>query len=311
MKKALIISVFLHLLLFSFLLFDFEKPQPKISSTLHVDFVSIGPKTAAPKITKKPAAAPQSENNDSSKIEISKIKKTIEKEEKKPEPKPKEDPKPVVVEKQKDKNIEPDQKKERSEKDVKKEKKIALDKVKKKEIIKKKESEKKKNPKEKTKETKKDKSKKEDKSKKVIKKKTLSKAHVDLDEHIKSSKKIDQMMDSLIEGEDGVDADEVATQVTASEVDAIIQTLYKCWHVPGGIRGASNMTVPVEIWVDKEGNITKHKVCISPTSPEMAAAIKSAERAVSDPRCQPLPIPQKKYDQFKNMIIDFNPKNMF
>jgi hypothetical protein len=40
-------------------------------------------------------------------------------------------------------------------------------------------------------------------------------------------------------------------------------------------------------------------------------AAESARRAVLDPRCSPLPIPQDKYEMFKEFIFNFDPKEMF
>ena len=298
MKKSLIFSVLLHIILLGFLVVDWPFSK-KVSHPpmIQVDFVKVGPKTAAPKITKNPAAAPPSDSKKKEKKKIAKPKKMIQKEEI-PE---------VAVEENKPK---------KEVKDVKKPKEKIPDLKKNKEIEKKKEPKKIKNEAKKNKKIQEEEKREErkkplkDVKKSKKKNKALNKAHVDLDQEDQSSRKLDKIMDSIVEGEDGVDAEEVSQEVTASEMDAIKQTLSRCWHVPGGIRGAADMAIPVEIWVDADGKITHHKVHAQASSPEMSAAIKSAERAVSDPRCQPLPIPKEKYEQFKNMIMDFNPRNM-
>lgn len=40
-------------------------------------------------------------------------------------------------------------------------------------------------------------------------------------------------------------------------------------------------------------------------------AAESAQRAVLDPKCNPLPFPKGKHDQWKNVTMSFNPKDMF
>jgi hypothetical protein len=40
------------------------------------------------------------------------------------------------------------------------------------------------------------------------------------------------------------------------------------------------------------------------------AAAESALRATKNPKCQPLPLPLDQYDQWRNMVLNFDPKDM-
>ena len=45
--------------------------------------------------------------------------------------------------------------------------------------------------------------------------------------------------------------------------------------------------------------------------PFFRTAAESALRAVNHPSCKKLKVPQKKYDTWKSLILDFNPSIMF
>ena len=47
------------------------------------------------------------------------------------------------------------------------------------------------------------------------------------------------------------------------------------------------------------------------SDPFFRAAAESALRAVLNPRCNPLKLPLEKYNQWRNMILIFDPRDMF
>lgn len=97
---------------------------------------------------------------------------------------------------------------------------------------------------------------------------------------------------------------------TVSEIDAIRHQIEKCWHIPAGARDADKLVVSIRIWVNPDGTVRDARLLDQSrmSDPFFRAAAESALRAVRNPRCSPLPIPPKKYDQFKEMVLDFNPK---
>ena len=47
------------------------------------------------------------------------------------------------------------------------------------------------------------------------------------------------------------------------------------------------------------------------SDPDFRIAAENAHRAVLDPKCNPLPLPKEKFDEWKDLELSFNPKDMF
>ncbi len=304
MRKAILYSLLLHVLVLLVVYSDmrfafFQKIDT--SPTMLIDFVAIGDKSAAP----KRAIAPTPD-------EVAKEEGPKEEIKKQPVP---ESEKPKEPEKQK-----------------------AEDKPK--ELDKQKDKEK---PKEDTDPLKKDKDKqkKEEKKKEEIKKKetkTPKKAEVDLtkskpkgtkdDAKDKKAKAKKKSMDDILSGvtkddtdaiddlisDDGADVDELAPVVTASEIDAVRAKIRPCWSVQAGAKGAKDLVVDIDMELNADGTVIKADIVDKrrmANDPYYNIAAESAQRAVLDPKCNPLPLPKGKHDQWKNMTMSFNPKDMF
>lgn len=97
---------------------------------------------------------------------------------------------------------------------------------------------------------------------------------------------------------------------TVSEIDAIRHRIEQCWVIPAGARDADKLVVSIRVWVNPDGTVRDAQILNRErmSDPFFRSAAESAYRAVRNPRCSPLPIPPKKYDQFKEMVLDFNPK---
>ncbi len=100
--------------------------------------------------------------------------------------------------------------------------------------------------------------------------------------------------------------------VTTSEIDAIRHAIERCWNIPAGARDAENLIVTIRVWVNPDGRVREARLDRDQArlgaDGHFRAAAESAMRAVLNPSCQPLPIPPKKYDQFRELVLDFNPK---
>ena len=101
-------------------------------------------------------------------------------------------------------------------------------------------------------------------------------------------------------------------QVTISEIDAVRRQIQECWSMPAGARDAGNLIVTIRATVGPDGRVLTARV--ENTSrmgdPYFRAAAESAQRAVLNPRCQPLKLPPHKYEQWRDLRLDFNPKDM-
>jgi len=100
-------------------------------------------------------------------------------------------------------------------------------------------------------------------------------------------------------------------QASMSEIDAIRRQIEGCWNIPAGARDAGSLVVQIRVWVNPDGTVAQARILDASrmaTDVFFRAAAETALRAVLNPRCSPLPIPPKKYDQFKVLILHFNPK---
>ena len=79
----------------------------------------------------------------------------------------------------------------------------------------------------------------------------------------------------------------------------------------GRASDAGSLVVRIRVWVNPDGTVAQARILDASrmaTDVFFRAAAETALRAVLNPRCSPLPIPPKKYDQFKVLILHFNPK---
>jgi outer membrane biosynthesis protein TonB len=102
--------------------------------------------------------------------------------------------------------------------------------------------------------------------------------------------------------------------LSLSEVDAIRSQLSKCWNIPAGARMAEELAVPLRIQLRQNGAVISVEFVEkgrynNPSNSFYRAAADSARRAVL--KCSPLKnLPPDKYDQWKDMEINFDPKEM-
>jgi hypothetical protein len=170
----------------------------------------------------------------------------------------------------------------------------------------------------KDKDSKKNKKKKDDaklvdlkKPKKTNKKKTI-------DQKAKSAdRKLDSLMANLAE-EDGDDeaaapAESVGDTLTATEVQAVVSTIAKCWFVPAGTQGALDTSVDVTLHMNDDGTVKKAEIEDTKrlaTDPVFRTMAESVQRAALDPNCNPLPLSKKNYKSWKVLEFNFNPRAM-
>ena len=133
-----------------------------------------------------------------------------------------------------------------------------------------------------------------------------------------AKKSFDSILDSAsAKGESensGVKAEEVGEVLTATQIDLIRQTIRKCWHFPAGLRNAEDLIVDIKMELDPEGNVKKAEIVDKTrmaNDHDYRTAAENAYRAVLDPKCNPLPLPKEHYNEWKDLELSFNPKEMF
>ena len=102
--------------------------------------------------------------------------------------------------------------------------------------------------------------------------------------------------------------------LSMSEMDALRQQLSQCWSVMAGAANAQDQVVELSVVVNQDRTVQSAKVVDMAkysSNPFFRAAADSAMRALRNPNCTPLNVPPNKYDQWHQMRIVFDPKEMF
>jgi hypothetical protein len=104
----------------------------------------------------------------------------------------------------------------------------------------------------------------------------------------------------------------LGSQLTTSELDVVKSQLEACWNVPAGARDAQDLTPEFRVQMRRDGTVSSTQLLNRDrmNDPFFQAAAESANRALLNPRCQPLKLPPEKYDQWQTFTITFDPKDM-
>ncbi|MDA7947236.1 MAG: hypothetical protein MPJ78_07145 [Hyphomicrobiaceae bacterium] len=99
--------------------------------------------------------------------------------------------------------------------------------------------------------------------------------------------------------------------MTFNELDALRAKISQCWNPPVGGLGAEAIRVRLRLQLGQDGTLTTTpQVVNSMASPFFQAAADAAVRAVM--LCQPYKeLPAKKYALWRDMILNFDPREMF
>lgn len=277
MQKPLLYSLVLHLflvILFIFGLPTWRKSSPELLLPISIDVVQIGPKTQAPKPTLQP-------KKEESKKEESK-KEPPKQETPKPQPKPEAKPTPEPEKPKPEPKAEPIAPAPKAKPKPPTPPKKALEK--------------------KTPEKKPDK-------KKVNTFDSVLKNLEELEKTVPDALKDDKTDVTSPDQQVG----EIGDTLTISELDAIRRQLTLCWHPPAGAKGAQDMPIiPVRLFLNIDGTVREARLAETGQMGDAfyRAVAESALRAVKDPQCNPLKLPPEKYEQWKDMTINFNPKDL-
>ena len=101
--------------------------------------------------------------------------------------------------------------------------------------------------------------------------------------------------------------------MTLSEEDALRAQIFGCWSVPLGLPFDENLLVRIKLQLKQDGTIIKseildHERMNMPGQKFYKVLAESALRAVR--LCQPLKVPPTGYDKWKDLQLNFNPKEM-
>ena len=101
-------------------------------------------------------------------------------------------------------------------------------------------------------------------------------------------------------------------KLTISEKDAIRRQFYRCWIVPAGAKNIKEYKVSIKLKLNKNGEVINSKLINKSNldNPFFRTLAESAIRAVNHPDCKRLKVPVKKYETWKETILDFDPSVM-
>ena len=125
-----------------------------------------------------------------------------------------------------------------------------------------------------------------------------------------SQNQIDEKKDDeKIEDKEETKEVRLGEKLTISEKDAIRRQFYRCWIVPAGAKDLKDLIVSIKIKLNDEGEVINAKLLTDRklNNPFFRAASESAMRAVNHPECKKLQVPKKKYETWKEIILDFDP----
>ena len=97
--------------------------------------------------------------------------------------------------------------------------------------------------------------------------------------------------------------------MSISEIDALRQQIAQCWNPPIGVQGAAELAVRLNIALNPDGSVAAEpQLASSGSGVAFLAAADSARRAVL--RCQPYQLPPEKYDAWREISVNFDPREM-
>ncbi|MET0347842.1 MAG: cell envelope integrity protein TolA [Methyloceanibacter sp.] len=98
--------------------------------------------------------------------------------------------------------------------------------------------------------------------------------------------------------------------MSVNEIDALRARIAQCWSPPPGGLGAEQIVVKLRLKLNEDGTLVGYpSVANSGSSPFFQAAADSAVRAVY--QCQPYALPSEKYALWRDMILNFDPSDMY
>jgi len=108
----------------------------------------------------------------------------------------------------------------------------------------------------------------------------------------------------------GTEETTTGEKLTQSEMDALRSQIQRCWNVPVGAANVEDLKVSIQFHLDRAGEVQGSPVILSGggTGVQRVAA-ESARRAVL--QCAPYDLPSEKYEAWADVIVHFDPSEMF
>ena len=104
-----------------------------------------------------------------------------------------------------------------------------------------------------------------------------------------------------------------ATGLTLSQEDALKAQIFGCWNIPLGIPYQEDLLVRIKLRLKPDGTVLRteildHARMNMPGQGFYKVLAESVLRAIKI--CQPLRVPPTGYENWKDMLLNFNPAEM-
>lgn len=99
-------------------------------------------------------------------------------------------------------------------------------------------------------------------------------------------------------------------RVTANELEWLRRQISRCWRPPPGLTAAPDLVVRLQFAMDRNGAVSGSPQLLNSSAvPQFRAAADAAIRAVL--ACQPYDMPPEKYESWSEVILNFDPSEMY
>lgn len=106
-------------------------------------------------------------------------------------------------------------------------------------------------------------------------------------------------------------APNLAAVVTASEIEGVRNKIRQCWFTQGAMKDQS-LVITFVVQMNQDGTPVKadlKDVGRYNNDPAYRAAADAAHRALMNPRCHPWPLSPEKYNSWRNITFNFDPRD--
>jgi outer membrane biosynthesis protein TonB len=110
------------------------------------------------------------------------------------------------------------------------------------------------------------------------------------------------------------DPQNISAVLSASELDRLRAQIMACWVEPTGLREGEQMVVEVRVAVNQDRTVQKAEVLDTGrmrADPFYRTLGESAVRALYNPNCSPLLLPESKYSSWGSIVFRFSPRGLF
>jgi hypothetical protein len=96
--------------------------------------------------------------------------------------------------------------------------------------------------------------------------------------------------------------------LTLSETKYLQRQIERCWSPPVGVAGAETLTVKVQMNLRRDGSLLRPPILLNSGTGSFQIAAEAALRATT--QCQPYNLPGDKYDAWREVLFNFDPRSM-